>query len=464
MEWLALSIFSSTTSSGHTVVELASSGEQLGFALGVNHEWAWDGTHHGPKTSRLMLPSLDLRVVKAFGSKGYDKLRISVVTHNETKDTSNGLFTYSHQFRYRWTQLYLRSGLLTVTPGQVTTLSIDGNDVRVRLPLENAGVRGIVFSDPCIGSPWLNCSLGVETFLTSTRLSALLNAAAPELDYWGTWGDNFYDKNGSLSTRFFAQLSQDVKSRVFFTGAGNHDFWVSGSPNHSLPEDQFGNGFMQYYAQDTAASQSDPSQPFDFSISPDGALPGTRGFLPDARNFVHYSKVGNQGYLVYSGVFGFADLKPHFEEFCAWLQTADVAVGFIANHFANDNAGCQPGMATDMVYDTIRTYPGCKELDARGLLMYQVGHTHCNQVIEKDVGFMVGGQGVGLFGCNNSLWGYDNFGIPVVDSTGGRLRVLYYPVADTRGVDNFDAIHRCFKDKGLGRCAHLAEVWVDKPL
>ena len=62
-----------------------------------------------------------------------------------------------------------------------------------------------------------------------------------------------------------------------------------------------------------------------------------------------------------------------------------------------------------------------------------------------------GGRGVGLFGCNFSLWGYDNFGIPVVDSTGtgGRLRVLYYPVADTRGADNFDAIHDCFRDSGL---------------
>jgi hypothetical protein len=249
--------------------------QELGFSLGVNQEWAWDGTHgratHRPPTPDIS-QSLDLRVVKAYGSKGYDKLRISVVTRTAVaNDTNNGLFTYSHPFRYRWTQLFLRSGLLTVTPGQETTLNIDGMTVRLRLPQENAGVRGIVFADPCIGSPWLNCSLGVETFLTATRLPALLNAAAPQLDYWATWGDNFYDKNGSVSTQFFAQLSQEVKSRVFFSAAGNHDFWVSGSPNHSQPDDQFGNGYMQYYAMDSAASQ-DPSQPFNFSVSPDGTV------------------------------------------------------------------------------------------------------------------------------------------------------------------------------------------------
>ena len=82
---------------------------------------------------------------------------------------------------------------------------------------------------------------------------------------------------------------------------------------------------MQYYAADSAASQRDPSQPFNFSVSPDGAQPGTRGFLPDARNFVHYSKVGNQAYLVFSGVYSFAEMKPHFAEYCMWLGAEDVA-------------------------------------------------------------------------------------------------------------------------------------------
>lgn len=164
---------------------------QPGFALGVNRAWAWDGGDVGEQSALLLvgqdhggdhhdggraralhrttprpsaprvpgipdvwtsLDALDLRVVRAYGSKGYNTLRISVVTHAATNDTAHGLFTYSHPFRYRWTQLFLRSGLLTVAPGQETALTIDGVPVRLRLPQEDAGVRGIVLADPCMWS------------------------------------------------------------------------------------------------------------------------------------------------------------------------------------------------------------------------------------------------------------------------------------------------------------------------
>ena len=71
----------------------------------------------------------------------------------------------------------------------------------------------------------------------------------------------------------------------------------------------------------------------------------------------HYSKVGNQGHLVFSGVYGVAELKPHFAEFCAWLGTADVAVGFIAGHFNTANGeddvddAC-PGCSTPTLLNT----------------------------------------------------------------------------------------------------------------
>ena len=69
------------------------------------------------------------------------------------------------------------------------------------------------------------------------------------------------------------------------------------------------------------------------------------------------TKVGNQGYLVFSGVYGVAELKPHFAEFCAWLGTADVAVGFIAGHFNTANGeddvddAC-PGCSTPTLLNT----------------------------------------------------------------------------------------------------------------
>ena len=174
VKWLALSLCTAASSGNvpaefASVVKLEPPVTQPGFALGVNRAWAWDGDHGGPDhhdagraraphrpaarpdipDGRTSLDTLDLRVVRAYGSKGYDTLRISVVTHAATNDTAHGLFTYSQPFRYRWTQLFLRSGLLTVTPGKETALTIDGVPVRLRLPRADAGVRGIVFADPC---------------------------------------------------------------------------------------------------------------------------------------------------------------------------------------------------------------------------------------------------------------------------------------------------------------------------
>ena len=107
-----LSICTATSSENAFVEPAGGSEEQLGFALGVNGL----ETHHqdGLLAVATGAKTLDLRVVKAYGSRGYDKLRISVVTTSATNDTNNGLFTYAHPFRYRWTQLFLRSGTIHV--------------------------------------------------------------------------------------------------------------------------------------------------------------------------------------------------------------------------------------------------------------------------------------------------------------------------------------------------------------
>ena len=78
-------------------------------------------------------------------------------------------------------------------------------------------------------------------------------------------------------------------------------------------------------------------------------------------------------------------------------------------------------MDVPAVYQEIRGFDGCAQLDAASNLKYIMGHTHCNKVTEKDVGFMVAGQG--MIGCGN-------FGIPLVDTTSGRVEVIYYNVAD----------------------------------
>ena len=57
------------------------------------------------------------------------------------------------------------------------------------------------------------------------------------------------------------------------TVPGNHDYWILSNPKSALAHlDQFGNGFMQWYTQDTAAARSVPpgssAPPFNFSIDP----------------------------------------------------------------------------------------------------------------------------------------------------------------------------------------------------
>ena len=103
---------------------------------------------------------LDIRVSKAMGSRGYDKVRLSVIT-NHTIDSS--YFSYSSQFKYRWTSNdvtgpnILNSGIVTVTPGQVNNLLVEGQTVSIFVPKENEGTRGVIIADPCFTSEYIFC-------------------------------------------------------------------------------------------------------------------------------------------------------------------------------------------------------------------------------------------------------------------------------------------------------------------
>lgn len=52
--------------------------------------------------------SLDIRVSKAYGSRGYDKVRVSVIS---SEALASDVFTYSEPFKYKWTQYYLNTGI-----------------------------------------------------------------------------------------------------------------------------------------------------------------------------------------------------------------------------------------------------------------------------------------------------------------------------------------------------------------
>jgi hypothetical protein len=227
-----------------------------------------------PVTAAAAEDVIDIRVTKALGSKGYNKLRVSVISNSTLSDE---LFTYSSAFKYRWTGKYLSSGIVTINPGEKSKFSVAGKEIEIFLPKEGEGVRGVIIADPCITSDWIVCGYQ-NKFQTFERTTQLLNAigAFDDVHFYQILGDNFYDQSGDASSSWFQSLSTAMKAKFFSTVPGNHDFWVNASPKLWVPKDQLGTGFMQFYGQDTVASLADSTEatPFDFSADPDGKNKG----------------------------------------------------------------------------------------------------------------------------------------------------------------------------------------------
>ena len=118
----------------------------------------------------------DIRVTKGYGSRGYDQIRISVISN--TTISSNDVFSYSEPFKYRWTSNVLNTGLhaylldahavlpiayltrylsgvVSISPGQPTDYVINGKTISITIPIENEGVRGVIIADPCFQSQWV---------------------------------------------------------------------------------------------------------------------------------------------------------------------------------------------------------------------------------------------------------------------------------------------------------------------
>lgn len=65
-------------------------------------------------------------------------------------------------------------------------------------------------------------------------------------------------------------------------------------------------------------------------------------------------------------------------------------------HWNEDGLGCSADMTTPTVYSTLKSEPKCAGIADK--LKYFEGHAHCNEVVEKDVGFMVGANGMSQCG------------------------------------------------------------------
>lgn len=173
---------------------------------------------HQLKTSSSS--QLDFRISKAYGSRGYNNIRISVISN---RSIESEYFTYSQPFRYRWTQYYLNTGIASIIPGQKTKFTIAGEDFEVLVPEQGEGTRGVIIADPCFTSEFITCVYG-KTFSMLEHLSSLLNAinAHDDVSYWNILGDNLYDQQGDNTATWFAALSKESRAKVFGSVPGNH--------------------------------------------------------------------------------------------------------------------------------------------------------------------------------------------------------------------------------------------------
>lgn len=408
---------------------------------------------------------IDLRVAKGFGTRDYNQVRISVISTNATPPV-DGFFKYSERFKHKWTQFYLHSTLATVDERRLFDIPFETSGARaqVHLPAQGAGVAGLFIADPCINSPtgrnYQRCPYG-DKFETATRIPRLINAFAGNVDtdYWAILGDNFYDRSGDITAHIFERMSAKVQSKLFLSCPGNHDYWISGNPIVSTTTDQCGNGYMQYYVQDTKAAEKDAigaASPFNLEVDPGSGRFLTYGCtLPDVSNFQWYTQIGNVGIIGQSGAHS-ASENAHFErEACEWLARQpllDLAV--LVGHWDLEGMGASDSMSVPGMFARMAKLPGCRQFDDRGMFKFVTGHTHCNtpHPYNERSGFRT--AGFGMAGCGN-------FGVPILDTSGGSVRFWYF---DTSTDQLYQQAIECTELRGWRNCLHLATLWLEHPI
>jgi hypothetical protein len=397
---------------------------------------------------------VSIRVTKGMGSKGYDAMRLSLIRYSGSAPSASSAdleWTYKEPFKYRWTGNNISTALVNVTPGAAQDFILDGNKINVKIPKRTDGSIGILIGDPCIQSPWNNACSNGENYRNKQVLNSVLNGMAihDELDYWVLMGDLFYDNIGDKTHDFFKGLSLEASSKPAGAVMGNHDFWICGSPDCAAKGDSFANGHMQWYAQDTYASLKNDSEPFDFSVNPDSQKKTA------IENTIWYNMVGNVATLGFSNAFSWDESKSYFEAACQWVEAEQPALVIMIGHWHGSGMGCPTGMDTDHVYDSIQTLPGCDKLG--GKLKYFEGHTHTNQILKKDTGFLLGS--FGFDGGGNQL------GLPILDTRNGMVKLNYFELGNNgQKSENFDEILGCISAKGYSACEHYATSWMNQSL
>lgn len=245
------------------------------------------------------------------------------------------------------------------------------------------------------------------------------------------------------------------------------DYWVLGSPAAGTRLDQYANGFMQWYGMDARAARSigpgNASAPFDFSVDPSTGHPVLGGNKPAIDNHFFYNQIGNVGFIGYSGAYTLEELTPLMTEACAWLPAQPgVRLAVLLGHWDTSGLGATSATATPGLYDHIKGMPGCKALDDSGALKFVMGHTHCN--LAHPHGHVLSGHSTGFMVAGFGMEGCGNYGVPLLDTTGNKVRVVYFPIVAKDGTDTYDQVTACVAKSGWRQCTHLAETWLDQEL
>jgi len=345
------------------------------------------------------------------------------------------------------------SAVVSIKPGETNTLFLDGHEVEVKIPVHGAGSIGMLIGDPCIRYDPTWCKYG-ERFQVKETLYKVLNAMAEndELDYWMMFGDLFYDQSGSITQEFFEGLSVNASSSVLGITLGNHDYWIGGSPGGASTRDSFGNGHMQWYAQDTVASKSDESKLFDFSANPD------RHQIVDISNSFWYYTMGNVAFIGFSNSYDWEVTEPYFQEACQWVNDTNPALVVIIGHWNSGGLGAPSGMGTESVFPRVQRLPGCDSVGSR--LKYVEGHQHCNKVTADNTGFMFG-----AFGFEDGASCAGAFGLPILDTRNGVARIYYFELGvNGQRTPDYDNIINCVSTRGYSACTKYAQLWMEENL
>jgi len=359
----------------------------------------------------------------------------------------------------------LYSKLVDLEPGN-NKVEINGSIVEIELPKEDSGTSGIVWADPCVSSRWVSCTYDILWDVVGESRD-MLNAIGkdPSVHFFQILGDNFYDQDGRLTRSLFDQLDSGIKRKFFMTVPGNHDFWVHGAPSSQTNHDQFGHGFMQYYAQDTlGALDANPGDIFNRSISPDidphnSSNADGSDMRNAAENFFWYHKLGNLGFIGYSGAATVNETLEHLQQACAYFETSKPAFVFIATHWNEPGEGAEEGMQAPTIRNAILEMPGC---DLGDRIKYLDGHVHCNAIQENGaneaVGFTIGGRGMWDLTCLPVA------GFLYIDSSRDDMLRVFHFKEHTLFKNNHPEILACVQQQGIGSCTHLAELWLETPL